>query len=97
MFFNIFPEAFLAQLNDKDTVLEFLKRPHAAHTAGDIMQPPEFVHLDDTILRAFQVLQKRRLEGIPVVDRHNRVRGYIHLLELMEVCTREAPAGRGAP
>jgi CBS domain-containing protein len=84
LFFSIFPESFLAELHDIETVMEFVKKPHSASTAGDIMLEAEFVRLDDTLLKAFQVLQRRKLEGIPVVDEHNRPTGYIHLVELME-------------
>ena len=89
LFFSIFPESFLAELHDVETVMAFVKRPHHdASTAGDIMQEAEFVRLDDTLMTAFKVLQKRKLEGIPVVDEHNRPTGYIHLVEVMEVCVR---------
>jgi CBS domain-containing protein len=84
LFFSIFPESFLAELHDIETVMEFVKKPHGASTAGDIMLEAEFVRLDDTLLTAFKVLQRRKLEGIPIVDEHNRPTGYIHLVELME-------------
>jgi CBS domain-containing protein len=97
LFFSIFPEAFLAELHDVETVMAFIKKPYDPSTAGDIMQEAEFVRLDDTLMTAFKVLQKRKLEGIPVVDEHNRPTGYIHLVEVMEVCVRarngEGPAG----
>jgi len=88
LFFSIFPETFLAELHDVEAVMAFIKRPHDASTAGDIMQDAEFVRLEDTLLTAFKVLQRRKLEGIPVVDEHNRPTDYIHLIEVMEVCLR---------
>ncbi|HUF39890.1 MAG TPA: CBS domain-containing protein [Anaerolineales bacterium] len=97
LFFSVFPESYLAELHDVETVMEFVKRPHGASTAGDIMGEAEFVHRDDTLMKAFKVLQRRKLEGIPVVDEHNRPTGYIHLVEVMEACvrvqTRPDPAG----
>ena len=97
LFFSIFPESFLAELNDVEAVMAFVRRPHdASSKAGDIMQEAEFVHLDDTLLTAFKILQRRKLEGIPVVDEHNRPTGYIHLIELMEACFRMGP-GSAAP
>ena len=92
LFFSVFPESFLAELHDVQTVMEFVKRPHdASSTAGDIMQEAEFVHLDDTLLTVFKILQRRKLEGIPVVDEHNKPTGYIHLVEVMEACLRADP------
>jgi CBS domain-containing protein len=92
LFFTIFPESYLAELHDIETVMEFVKRPHDASTAGDIMQEAEYVHLEDSLLDVFRVLQRRKLEGIPVVDEHNRPTGYIHMVEVMEACVRAKPA-----
>ncbi len=89
LFYHIFPETYLAELHDLEAVRKFVKLPHDATAAGDIMQEAEYVHLDDTLLTAFKVLQKRKLEGIPVVDEHNRPTGYIHMIELMEVCIQQ--------
>ena len=93
LFYHIFPESYLAGLHDLEAVREFVKLPRDASTAGDIMQEAEFVHLDDTLLTAFKVLQKRKLEGIPVVDSHNHPTGYIHMIELMAVCLQMEPSG----
>lgn len=89
LFYHVFPESYLAALHDLEAVREFIKLPHDANTAGDIMQEAEYVHLDDSLLTAFKILQRRKLEGIPVVDRHNRPTGYIHMIELMAVCFRQ--------
>jgi CBS domain-containing protein len=96
LFFSIFPESFLAELHDVETVMEFVKRPHDASTAGDIMQEAEFIHPDDTLMKAFKVLQRRKLEGIPIVDEHDRPIGYIHLVEVMEACVQGKPREGGA-
>lgn len=89
LFYHVFPESYLAALHDLEAVREFVKLPHDASTAGDIMQEAEYVHLEDSLLTAFKVLQRRKLEGIPVVDEHNRPTGYIHMIELMAVCFRQ--------
>ena len=89
LFYHIFPESYLAELHDLEAVREFVKLPHDANSAGDIMQEAEYVRLDDSLLTAFKVLQRRKLEGIPVVDEHNRPTGYIHMIELMAICFRQ--------
>jgi CBS domain-containing protein len=96
LFFLVFPGSFIAELHDRQTVLEFFKRPHDAKTAGDIMQPPEFIHTHDTLYEAFRVLQQRKLEGIPVLDSHNKVTGYIHLIDLMAMYVQDDVKGEGA-
>ena len=86
LFFSIFPEAYLSDFRDVDEVFDFVKQPHNVHMAADIMQEPVFVRLDDTLKKAFKVMHKRKLAGVPVVDSQNRVTGYINLLELLAVC-----------
>jgi CBS domain-containing protein len=86
IFFSIFPEAYLSDFRDVDEVLDFVKQPHNIHIAADIMEKPEFVRLDDTLKKAFHIMHKRKLAGVPVVDQQNRVAGYINLLELLAVC-----------
>jgi len=85
LFFSIFPEAYLSDFRDVDEVFDFVKQPHNVHLAADIMQEPVFVRLDDTLKKAFKVMHKHKLAGVPVVDSQNRVAGYINLLELLAV------------
>jgi CBS domain-containing protein len=97
LFFSVFPETFLAELRDVEDVMEFVKRSHDADaTAGDIMQEAVFVRMDDTLITAFKTLQRKKLEGIPIVDEHNRPTGYIHLIEVMETGLRADPEHREA-
>jgi CBS domain-containing protein len=96
LFYQIFPEVYLAELHDLQAVKDFIKLPTDANTAGDIMQPADYVREDDTLLTAFKILQKRQLEGIPVVDVHNRPKGYIHLIELMAVCIQQEDTDKTA-
>ncbi len=96
LFFQVFPESFIAELHDRKTVMEFFKRPHDARTAGDIMGPPAFVHTHDTLFDAFRVLQQRKLEGVPVLDSHHKVVGYIHLVELMAMYFEGGEQGSAA-
>ena len=97
---NVFPEEFLSELSHLKDVEEFARRTRT-HRAADIMREPVWVKLDDTIGQAFHLLHKHKLPGIPVVDDHYRVVGYINLLELMGLCLkgRKQPApdqSRGA-
>lgn len=82
---HIFPEEFLSELSQLKDVEEFARRTRT-RKAADIMREPVWVKVTDTIERAFHLLHKHRLPGIPVVDDHYHVVGYINLLELMGLC-----------
>lgn len=87
---TVFPEAFLSHMTELEQVEEFARRTHIKQ-ASDIMQEPAWVHVEDNIADAFRVLHERKLSGIPVVDEHYHVTGYISLLELMGVCIGVPP------
>ncbi len=94
----VFPEEFLGELSELSEVEEFAQRT-GTRRAADIMREPVWVRMDDTVQQAFHVLHKHKLPGIPVVDDHYRVIGYINLLELMGLCLRtqhEARSGGAA-
>ncbi len=84
---SVFPEEFLGELSELSEVEEFAQRT-GMRRASDIMREPVWVRAEDTVQYAFHVLHKHRLPGVPVVDEHYRVVGYINLLELMGLCLR---------
>jgi predicted transcriptional regulator len=84
LFLTIFPGEFLSDLEDLEEILAIADR-RKVRSAGDIMQKPSWVHVEDTLEHAFHVLRKCELPGIPVVDDHYHVIGYINLVELMLV------------
>lgn len=86
VFFSIFPETYLSELHDVDRVLDFAKRQHDIRKAADIMQEPVFLKPDDKMEKAFRVLHEHNLSGLPVVNEHYHVSGYINLLELIALC-----------
>lgn len=88
MLVNIVPEEFLENPEGYSKAMEAAsgKTPQIA---ADIMQPPVFVALEDTLDTAYQRMHRARLVGLPVVDEHYRVLGYISLLELLTVCYPE--------
>ena len=96
----VFPEEFLGDLKDLETVLSLADRSRI-RTAGDIMNEPAYLQLKDSLQSAFHSLHKRKLPGLPVVDQQYHIVGYINLLELMVVCLRSGGdvegQGKAAP
>ncbi len=86
---HVFPEEFLSELSQLKDVEEFARRTRT-RKAADIMREPAWVKTTDTIEQAFHLMHKHRLAGIPVVDDHYHVVGYINLLELMGLCLRKS-------
>ncbi len=82
---TVFPEEFLSDLTELEQVEEFARRTQMRQ-ASDIMQEPAWVYAGDSIQQAFHMIHRHKLPGIPVVDEHYRVIGYINLLELMGLC-----------
>jgi CBS domain-containing protein len=94
LFLEIFPEEFMGDLKDLEQVLSLADR-RKMRRAADIMQEPAFLRLEDSLREAFRLIHKRKLTGLPVIDHHYHITGYINLLELMVVCLRSGgkPAG----
>ncbi len=92
VFYSIFPETYLSRLHDVETVMDFTTHPHQADTAADIMQEAAYVRADDTLASAFRTLSEQKLPGLPVVDEHYRITGYINLLELLAICYQKETA-----
>jgi CBS domain-containing protein len=84
---DVFPEEFLGDLKDLENVLNLADRSRI-RTAGDIMNEPAYLQLQDSLQIAFHRLHKRKLPGLPVVDQQYHLVGYINLLELIVVCLR---------
>jgi CBS domain-containing protein len=94
-FLTIFPEKFLGELQDLDQVLKFASQTKV-HLAADLMEAPAWVKMEDDLEKAFQLMHERKLPGLPIVDDHYHIIGYINLLELMGFClTNNAPGTGG--
>jgi CBS domain-containing protein len=82
LFLMIMPEEFLSETRDQEGALRYAKLT-ATRTAGDAMLPAVWVKEDDTLKDAFQKMHDNKLPGIPLVNDHYEVTGYINLLELL--------------
>jgi CBS domain-containing protein len=51
--------------------------------AADIMSNPVFTHSNNTVEEAFIEMKQLKLPGLPVVNKHYRVIGYISMLEIL--------------
>ena len=83
-FFDIFPQEFISEITDVEKAMTYLQRTKV-RLAEDLMRQPVWVKLDDTLEKAFHVMHEQKLHGVPVIDDHYHIVGYINLLELMGV------------
>ncbi len=90
---SVFPEEFIGSVQDLDQALDFADRMHIRSVA-DVMAEPAWVGLGDTIRDAFHTMYQRKLPGIPVVDEHYRVVGYVNMLDLMALQMQELRKNR---
>lgn len=88
MFFEIFPEEYISEATDVEKVITYLQRSKV-RTAEELMRPPVWVKGEDSLEKVFHVLHAEKLSGVPVIDDHYHIVGYINLLELMAFCLRE--------
>ena len=88
MFFEIFPEEYISEATDVEKVITYLQRSKV-RTAEELMRPPVWVKGEDSLEKVFHVLHAEKLNGVPVIDDHYHIVGYINLLELMAFCLRE--------
>ena len=86
LFFYVLPEEFLGEVTDLDRVMQFADQSRMRN-AADAMQEPVWVKAGETVKDAFKRMHERRLSGLPVIDDHYHVIGYINLLELLAVCS----------
>lgn len=87
LFLQIVPEEFLSEARDLEHALAYA-RLKGIRTAGDAMIPAIWVNLDDTVKDAFGKMHDHRLSGLPIVNDHYEVIGYIDSLELLTVYIR---------
>ncbi len=78
------PEKFIQDPEGFEQALQYAKIA-PKRLASDIMREAAYVSLDSTIEQAFIEMQQHGLSGLPVVNKHYRVNGYLTLLELLAV------------
>lgn len=82
LFLGVIPEEYLSETRGWEDVLHFAALSRS-QTAGDAMRPAVFVRRDDRVKNAFHNMHRHKLSGIPIVNEHHEVTGYINLLELL--------------
>lgn len=85
LFLQVVPEEFLKDVRSDITELGRLSR---ARTARELMIPPVYVTLDETVRDAFVKMHANNLVGVPVVDEDGRLVGYVDGFQLMQVWLR---------
>ena len=88
LFLQVAPEEFLTEILDRERMEQY-GRMVRARTAGELMEPPVYVTVEDTIGDAFGRMHDHDLEGLPVVDTELRPVGYLDRLELIKVWLQE--------
>ena len=88
LFFHVLPEEFLSEVTDLEHVLSFATKSRLK-TAGDAMEEAVWVKRGDPIQKAFKKMHEHDLPGLPVVDDYYQVIGYINLLELLAICSKQ--------
>jgi len=76
------PEEFLSDVRDMERVAELMKEQQAK-TAGDLMRPSASVEAGATVREAFHAIHRAGVRGLPVVDEHGHVSGYVGLFQLL--------------
>lgn len=94
LFLRVVPEEFISDVLEEEGVEE-VGRMVTAAMAGELMEPPVYVGLDDTVKDAFGRMHDHKLEGLPIVDEVMRPVGYLDRFQLLEVWIREhhSPGG----
>lgn len=87
---HVLPEEFFADTRELERAAELIKEQHA-QTAGDLMHPPVSVPASATVREAFHLIHRAGLNGLPVVDEHEQVSGYIDLFRLLLAGLEEGP------
>jgi CBS-domain-containing membrane protein len=87
LFFHVTPEEFISEILEP-AYMEEVGRMVRAEKAGDLMQPPVYVTLSDTVKDAFSRMHDHKLEGLPIVDEGMRPVGYLDRFQLLEVWIR---------
>jgi len=85
IFFGIMPEVFYGDVTvDVDRSLDFGEMANV-HNISDLMSDPVAVHSSDTVGKAFMLMHKHNMTGLPVVDDNFHVVGFVGLLELLDL------------
>lgn len=90
LFFHMAPEEFISDIL-KEERIEEIGRMVRAEKAGELMEPPLYVTLDETVKDAFLLMHEQDVGGLPIVDQEMRPVGYLDRLQLLEVWIREHP------
>lgn len=93
LFLDVAPEEFLIGMHDMEDVEEF-SRISRAQTAGELMDEPVYVTMDDPVREAFVRMHEHKLEGLPIVDEGMKVVGHVQRLELLRLWVRRYLKGR---
>ncbi len=93
---RVAPESLLTDINDMADVTRF-ESAVEAKVVGDVMIEPATIVGEATADQAFQLMQRRRLSGLIVVDADGRPTGYLDLLELALLYVDALEAGPAAP
>ncbi len=92
LFLDVAPEEFLVGMRDIEDVEEF-SRLSRAQTAGELMEEPVYVTMDDPVREAFARMHEHKLEGLPIVDEEMKVVGYLERLQLLRLWVRRYLGG----
>lgn len=92
LFLRLAPEDFLVGMREMTGVEEF-GRISRAEKAGELMEEPKFVHMDDTVRDAFTRMHEEQLEGLPIVDESMKVVGYLDRFQLLRLWLRGQKKG----
>ncbi len=87
LFMIVVPEEFLSEARDLEDAMHFAKLS-ASEIAEDAMMEPIWVKEEETMKVAFRKMHDNKLPGVPIVNDHYEVTGYISLLELLAVYAR---------
>lgn len=92
LFLQVAPEEFLTEILDRERMEQYGRMIHA-RTAGELMQRPVYVTVEQSIGEAFGLMHDHDLEGLPIVDAERRPVGYLDRLELIKVWLQEHRPG----
>ena len=84
-FFGVMPEVFVGEIStDIDQSMDFGKMANI-HNVADAMIEPIAVRLTDTVGRAFALMHKYDLSGLPIIDDNSHVIGFISMQDLLNL------------
>jgi CBS domain-containing protein len=78
------PENFIQDPEQYEQAIAYA-RIDPDQKAFDIMVDPNFINHENTLEQAFVEMQSKRAVGLPMVNKHYRVVGYLSLTELLGV------------